>query len=290
MTTVLLLTCDGAAREADVESKLVMEALTTYGIASTMAPWSSPSLLDIDADLVLIRSTWDYTQRLEEFLAVLDQLTAPIANPLSIVKWNAHKGYLTELAAAGVPIVPTAVITAGITAGKSELLTLPSFESADVIVKPAVSAGAVGVGKFAAGSAQAHAHLTSILESGNDALVQPFISDVVDGERSIIHLGGRYSHAVRKIPADNDFRVQEYHGGTNHLHEPSAAELALADAALAATPCGPGELLYARVDVVGPVDQPLLMEVELIEPELFLPFAPGSADALARAVVASLRP
>lgn len=69
MTTVLLLTCDGAAREADVESKLVMEALTSYGIASTMAPWSSPSLLGIDADLVLIRSTWDYTQRLDEFLA-----------------------------------------------------------------------------------------------------------------------------------------------------------------------------------------------------------------------------
>lgn len=284
MTTVLLLTCDGAAREADVESKLVMEALTSYGIASTMAPWSSPSLLDIDADLVLIRSTWDYTQRLDEFLAVLDQLTAPIANPLPIVEWNAHKGYLTELAAAGVPIVPTAVIAAG----KSETLTLPSFEGAEVIVKPAVSAGAVGVGKFAAGSEQAHAHLSSILESGNDALVQPFISDVVDGERSIIHLGGRYSHAVRKIPATNDFRVQEFHGGTNYLHEPSAAELAVADAALAATPCGPGELLYARVDVVGPVDQPLLMEVELIEPELFLPFAPGSADALARAVVASL--
>ncbi|MDV6274536.1 hypothetical protein R3Q06_13620 [Rhodococcus erythropolis] len=180
MTTVLLLTCDGAAREADVESKLVMEALTTYGIASTMAPWSSPSLRDIDADLVLIRSTWDYTQRLDEFLAVLDQLTVRIANPLAIVKWNAHKGYLTELAAAGIPIVPTAVLTAG----KSETLTLPSFESADVIVKPAVSAGAVGVGKFSAGSAQAHAHLSSILESGNDALVQPFISDVVDGERS----------------------------------------------------------------------------------------------------------
>ena len=193
------------------------------------------------------------------------------------MKWNAHKGYLTELAAAGVPIVPTAVIAAG----KSETLTLPSFEGADVIVKPAVSAGAVGVEKFASGSAQAHAHLSSILESGNDALVQPFVSD--------IHIGGRYSHAVRKIPAANDFRVQEFHGGTNHLHEPSAAELAVADAALAATPCGPGELLYARVDVVGPVDQPLLMEVELIEPELLLPFAPGSADALARAVVASLR-
>lgn len=74
----------------------------------------------------------------------------------------------------------------------------------------------------------------------------------------------------------------------NHVHEPSTAELAVADAALAAAPCGPGELLYARVDVVGLVDQPLLMEVELIEPELFLPFAPGSADALARAVVASL--
>ena len=171
-----------------------MEALTSYGIASTMAPWSSPSLLDIDADLVLIRSTWDYTQRLDEFLAVLDQLTAPIANPLSIVKWNAHKGYLTELAAAGVPIVPTAVIAAG----KSETLTLPSFEGADVIVKPAVSAGAVGVGKFAAGSAQAHAHLSSILDGGNDALVQPFVSDVVDGERSIIHISGRYSHAVRR--------------------------------------------------------------------------------------------
>ncbi len=139
---------------------------------------------------------------------------------------------------------PTAVIAAG----QSETLTLPSFEGADVIVKPAVSAGAVGVGKFASGSAQAHAHLSSILESGNDALVQPFVSDVVDGERSIIHIGGRYSHAVRKIPAANDFRVQEFHGGTNHLHQPSAAELAVADAALAATPpCGPPANCFMHV-------------------------------------------
>lgn len=277
---MLLLTADHLSHE-DHETASLAAELAALGVASEFLPWTDPAVGRSGAELALIRSTWDYTTRLPEFLAFLATLPMPVVNAVDVVRWNCHKGYLTELATAGAPVVPTALIRAGSPA------RLPDLGADEVIVKPASSAGARGVGRFASSSPAAAEHLAALLASG-DALVQPFLPDVTEGERSLVFLGGTYSHAVRKTPAAGDFRVQEQYGGVIVPHVASAAERAAAGAALAAVPGGADGLLYARVDLIGPGDAPLIMELELIEPELFLPHAPGSAAVLAKAAVALL--
>lgn len=286
MPKILLLTADELSHE-DQETALVAAELRGLGVDSEIVPWTSvPARTDAAADsslgdLALIRSTWDYTTRLAEFLDFLAGLPIPVVNAVEVVRWNCHKAYLTTLAAAGVPVVPTVLLRAGVAP------ELPEFGSSEVIVKPASSAGARGVGRFPSSSAIGRDHLQALLAAG-DALVQPFLPDIAAGERSLVFLGGRYSHAVRKTPAAGDFRVQEQHGGVIVPHVPAPAELAAAAAALDVVPGGAGALLYARIDLIGPAESPLVMELELIEPELFLPHAPGSAAALARAAVALL--
>lgn len=278
--TILLLTADDLSHE-DHETALLAAELAALGVDSEFVPWSSPEAAGSGADLALIRSTWDYTTRLPEFVAMLSGLPMPVVNAVDVVRWNCHKGYLPELATAGAPVVPTVLVRRG------SAPSVPDLYCTEVIIKPASSAGARGVGRFPASSAAAVEHLADLLRSG-DALVQPFLPDVADGERSLVYLGGSYSHAVRKTPAAGDFRVQEQYGGVIVPHQASAAELAAAATALDAVPGGAAALLYARVDLVGRGDAPLIMELELIEPELFLPHAPGSAAALAKAAVALL--
>ena len=280
MSTIVLLTAEVLPHD-DQETHLLAEALDGLGLSASVVPWTSPELAVMTADLAVIRSTWDYTHHLADFLTVLEGLPMPLRNGVDIVRWNSHKGYLVELGRAGVPVVPTVLYRRG------DAAALPDLGSAEIIVKPAVSAGGRGVGRFAAGSPAAAEHLTAML-STTDALVQPFQPEVLAGERSLIFLGGAYSHAVRKTPVAGDFRVQGRYGGTNRPHVASAAERAVAADAMAAVPGGAGALLYSRVDLIGGREAPLVMELELIEPELFLTHAPGSADLLAKAVVAQL--
>ncbi|RIJ77013.1 hypothetical protein D1871_08550 [Nakamurella silvestris] len=280
MPHILLLTT-APLPHADTEIEELASVLESLGARATVIPWFDVPALEEPYDLVVIRSTWDYFQRVAEFHTVLAGLTAPLANSLETVKWNSHKGYLVQLAAAGIPVIPTAVVTAG-TSPES----LPSLDGAahdhGIIIKPAVSAGAIGVGRYQSRDAAALAHLRE-LTAHQDALVQPFVPEVADGEISIQFIEGQYSHAVLKVPAADDFRVQEEHGGRTTPYQPSDAELAVATAAIGQVTEG---LLYARVDLVRTADGPKVMELELIEPALFLPTAPGSTEKLAKAILA----
>jgi glutathione synthase/RimK-type ligase-like ATP-grasp enzyme len=276
MSTVLLLTAESLPHE-DLDTQLLAGALTELGIGSSTVPWTLVTDRT-DADLAVIRTTWDYTFRREEFLGFLESLPMPVVNPSAVARWNSHKGYLAELGAAGVPVVPVTMVAQG---GRA---LIPAVGADRIIVKPAISAGARGVGLFASDDPAAAEHLAALIEVG-DALVQPFEASVAEGERSLLYLGGTFSHAIRKIPADGDFRVQTRYGGQNLPHRAGPAELAAAQAALDRVDA---ELLYARVDLVGTIESPLVMELELIEPELFLPMAPGSAELLAAAIAALL--
>lgn len=278
MCDVLLLTAESLPHE-DLDTALVTAALHERGARVTVVPWTQLDAGSVTADLAVIRTTWDYTFRRDEFLGFLDGLPLPVANPSNVVRWNSHKGYLAELGAAGVPVVPVTMCWRG-TPG-----VLPATVAPRIIVKPAVSAGARGVGLFDRDDPAALEHLAALTAVG-DALVQPFEPSVRDGERSLLYLGGEYSHAVRKVPAPGDFRVQTRHGGRNLPHEATAAERRAAQQALE---CVDADLLYARVDLVGTDEDPLVMELELIEPEIFLPIAPGSADRLADAILARTR-
>jgi glutathione synthase/RimK-type ligase-like ATP-grasp enzyme len=281
MTLVALAT----AAELDLpddETALVAHALQRRGIEAVIEAWDG-GFEWRSADLVVVRSTWDYVHRLDEFLswiAHVDEVTQ-LVNPAGVLQWNVHKRYLTELAAAGVPVVPTAIVERG--GDIPELASLVA-DATELVVKPAVSASAYGTARGHVTNPALAEHLRRLV-STDDALVQPLVPSVLtDGEMSLIYLGGELSHAVRKVAKAGDYRVQHEHGGTVQPHTPATSEIEVAEATLAAIP---RPCTYARVDVVSGIDGPLLMEVELIEPQLFLDQSPGSADRFA-AVLAGL--
>jgi hydroxymethylpyrimidine pyrophosphatase-like HAD family hydrolase len=266
----------------DPESGLVIAALADVGIHAELHPWDKPYPFS-DVPLVVCRTPWNYFNHARAFLEWASGVAAATAfeNPIELVRWNAHKSYLLDLEAAGVPVVPTRLVSS--TATPAQRAQALGTET-EVVIKPAISGGAQGALRTDPRDPQAGAHLSALLQSG-EALVQPFLSAVQAGEVSLIYFQSAFSHAVLKTPAGGDYRVQAQYGGTVAVYDPAPRELALGTAALNALPQPP---LYARIDMVGG-DEPRLMEAELIEPELFLPLAPGAAVRYAHGLAARLK-
>ncbi len=256
---VVLVSC-AALPKGDGDDDPLFDALVRDGVDVAWEVWGGR----VDADLAVLRAPWDYTERLDEFLAWCDAVPA-LANPAAVVRWNTDKSYLVELAARGVPVVPTFVVRQGET---------PRWPDGEFVVKPTIGAGSRGAGRFTDHDL-ALEHLRAL---GKPALVQPYQSSVDEhGETSLVFFGGRYSHSFHKGPmltrgsaaSDNGLYLVEELAGI----EPSDAQLALGDAVLdAATELlslSREDFLYARVDVVeGPDGAPLLLELELTEPTL----------------------
>ena len=248
-----------------------------------MVPWRAEA--DWDAyDVVVVRSPWDYQDDPDAFLDVLaaiDASAARLENPLAVMRWNLRKTYLRDLEAAGVPIVPTRWAEG--LAADALGAAFDAWGSAEVVAKPVVSANADGTFRLAPDAEAWGAAMSALADRA--CMIQPFVPSVVaEGEWSVFAFGGAVSHAILKTPAAGDFRVQEEHGGVIRGVEPGADLLALTEAALAAVP-HPTPLLYARVDAVGLTDGTLaIIELELIEPSLYFPFADGSAERFAAAL------
>ena len=271
------------------DDRLLQSALGALGINAAPAVWDSSEECWGDYQAVLVRSCWDYHRRLEEFLAWLaavERAGAAVWNPVPLQRWNAHKRYLRDVAARGVPVVPTRWLGRGESVRLATLLAEAGWQ--DAVVKPAVSASAFGAWRTSSATAARHqAQLDGLLAAG-DVMVQPFVAEVADpGEWSIVFLGGRFSHAVLKRPAARDYRVQWEFGGSAVSAVPGAHLVADAERALAAAP---GRALYARVDGVEQGGRLVLMELELIEPHLFLAWSAPAAARLARALRATLIP
>jgi glutathione synthase/RimK-type ligase-like ATP-grasp enzyme len=267
----------------DLEMPLLVAALGERGVRGVVVPWPDPFEWS-SVPLVVVRSPWDYFRHLEAFLGWAERVArvTALVNPAPVLSWNSHKRYLTALADDGVPTLPTSVVLRGAAADvqRSEL----AAHRGEVVIKPAVSIGAIGAFRGAAGSDEAAAHLAGLAASG-DALVQPFErAVVVQGEVSLVYLGGSFSHAVRKVPVPGDYRVQAHYGGSVRLHQASRRQRQVAEAALARAPA---PVSYARVDLVGG-DDPLVMELELIEPELFLRYGRGAPRRFADHLVGLL--
>jgi hypothetical protein len=263
--------------EPDPDELPLLGALAARGVVARMAAWDDPDE-DWDAPApTIIRSTWNYIHALPAFLAWSER-ARPLWNPPAVVRWNAHKSYLADLAAAGHPVVPTSFHARGETVDLGAVVAERGFGA--IVVKPTVSAGSFGTRRFAAGElAQAQAHLDRLLEQ-RDAMVQAYVSSVEGyGERAVVWIDGETTHAVRKSP--------RFDGDDEATSGPLAVapdERALAEAVLARRA---GELLYGRVDLARDGDgRPLIMELELIEPSLFLAAHPPAlarfSDALAR--------
>ena len=245
--------------------------------------WTDPGDLS-GFDLILPLIAWGYQRDVPGWYALLDWLEAeglPLANPAKVLRWNSDKAYLAELNEAGVATVPTLIresLNDAALATAREIL-----ESSRLVVKPPISGGADGtylIGPSDALPAEA---------LGQRMLIQPYLPAIAeDGEYSLFYFGGHYSHAISKHPAQGDFRVQEQFGGVEHALDAPADAKALAEAALATTDklLGCDTLLYARVDMVRDGEGAFrLMELELIEPSLFLHFAPDEGATFAKAVL-----
>ncbi|MEA2488245.1 MAG: hypothetical protein QOH21_37 [Acidobacteriota bacterium] len=300
---IALVTWSGLP-ELSPGDRLLQEAFEARGDVARAVVWDDPSVGWPAFDLVVLRSTWDYHKRIEEFAAWLDARQADgsrVWNPPALVRQNIHKRYLLDLATRGVAIVPTELLICHpecsegpVRAGREEcgasiaphphrslatlgMTTLAEIRArrgwSSVVVKPAVGATAFRT------SVDPDEEAFATLVTGGDVLVQPFLEEVVrEGEWSLIFLGGAFSHAVLKRPRSGDFRVQNDFGGSAVLTVPPPHVVAEAARVLAAVD---GPWLYARVDGVVVDGMFLLMELELTEPSLFLELDPVAVERFA---------
>ena len=260
----------------DVEAR----ALAAAGLAVTPCPWDAVG--DVAGfDLILPLVAWGYDQRPAEWHALLDRAEAahwPMVNPPALLRWNSDKAYLAQLAAAGIATVPSHAVAALCEADLAEART--RFDCETLVVKPPVSASAVGTHRLAPGDPIPAA------VAGRAMLIQPFLASIATrGELSLMLFGGVFSHAVVKRPKAGDFRVQPHLGGTETPVAPPEGAIDLAKAALAAAPA---PATYARVDLIPADDGTLqIIELELIEPALWLNHAPDQGAAFAAAIKAA---
>jgi glutathione synthase/RimK-type ligase-like ATP-grasp enzyme len=270
---------------ADFEcyDELTVEPLARLGHRVDEVSWRTPAPWD-DYDAVIIRSCWDYQKDADAFLACLEAIersSATLLNPLAIVRWNINKRYLLDLEQRGVAIVPTH-FRAGVDAAALQA-AYRDHGTDELIVKPAVSAGADDTFRVQRGDEAAFVAAHSARFAQRECLLQPFLPAIItEGEYSLFYFAGVLSHCILKTPRSEDFRVQEEHGGQLQLIAAPEPELLNAgERTLAAIA---GELLYARLDYVREGDRFLLMEAELIEPSLYFNLDAGSAERFALSV------
>jgi hypothetical protein len=253
------------------EEREVLPLLRARRIDAVPLCWDDPWADWASFDAVVIRSTWDYFRRYDEFCAWLDKVErqARVWNPPSLVRWNTDKRYLRDLEARGVRVVPTVYCEPGVEVRLDAVLDARGWT--DAIIKPAVSGGAYRTHRVSRGGAGHDAQMSEIL-GGTAALVQPFMPEIqIEGEWSLHYFDGAFSHAVLKVPAGSDYRIQPQYGGTFKRVEPPAWMRAEAEGVLAALPVAP---LYARIDGVRRGEEFFLMEAELVEPYLYMAAAP----------------
>lgn len=293
---VALATAEGAWTQ-DEDAPVLVPALESLGVSVTPAVWNDPLVDWSGFDLVVVRSTWDYTDHRDEFIVWAEHVESVtrLRNPAAVLRWNTDKSYLGELADTGLSVVPTTYLRAGHDAGTDPFEALRA--GADLVVKPTVSAGSRDTARYSAEQRDlAVAHIDRLLSAGRDVMLQPYLNSVDDdGETGMMFIGGEFSHAFRKGPlllngpaaVDGMFAQEQI-----DPRMPTASELALAERTMAEVGrlTGVDDMLYARVDVLlADDDEPALLEVELTEPSWFLDQSPGAASSAATAVLRAAR-
>ncbi|MFD8303274.1 RimK family alpha-L-glutamate ligase [Streptomyces sp. NPDC059690] len=287
MPRVALVTYDpGPQPHRDRDLPVLRDALGAAGARADVVAWDDTVTDWAAYDLAVIRSTWDYSWRAAEFTAWAHKCgtLTRLANPADIVAWNTDKRYLGDLAAAGVPVVPTRYLAPGAAPD------LP--DGHEYVVKPTSGAGARYAARYLPKEREtAVRHLARMHEEGFTAMVQPYMRAIdTGGERALQFFGGRLLHASRKravLAPGTAYDADKVAHPDLEPWRPTPAELAVAERALAAVPDAAG-LLYARVDLVDGEDgEPVVMELELVEPNLFLFLHPGSVAAVRDAILAA---
>ncbi|MFM8531499.1 MAG: RimK family alpha-L-glutamate ligase [Ilumatobacteraceae bacterium] len=270
----------------DTDMPLVQAALQRAGIDHLVVAW------DDDQDwsqfsLVVIRSTWDYHRRYDEFINWVRRVSqvTELANSAEIVTWNTDKRYLADLTAAGMPIVPTTYVAPGESFDSAAIDRL--LTAGDVVVKPTVSAGSNDTERHADG-ASLRAHIAALHASGRTVMVQPYVREVDTGsETGLVYIDGTFSHAFAKGPMLRDPKTMAqglYAEERIDARQPSSAERDLGDRVVGWVRARFGTPLYTRVDLLPSSAGPLVIEVEMTEPSLYVHLGEDAADRLARAI------
>jgi hypothetical protein len=284
MIDVGLVTYDGVP-DGSRDDQLLVPALAAHGLQARFVVWDDPGVNWAEPAVCVVRSTWDYLHRRAAFVAWAEQVDGQtdLWNPAPLLRWNTHKHYLADLAARGVPIVPTVWLDRGTTADLARIMAGHGWLRA--VVKPAVSADSYGT-SIVTGAARAEdqARLDALLRE-RDLMVQPFLASVQTyGERSLMFIAGELTHAVRRAPPQD---ADDRNDAECPPVVPAPDEIALARAVLAAAGV---PTLYARVDLLrDDTGAPCLLELELVEPSLFLRQAPQAVDRLAEAIAARVQ-
>jgi O-ureido-D-serine cyclo-ligase len=285
MPRIALVTA-GAARDLDTDLAPLSEALAQTGAASaTVACWDDQGFPWPEVDAAVLRSAWDYPQRIGSFLTWVESTAGytHLLNTPETIRWNADKRYLANLGTDGVPVVPTTFVE------PDDRLVLPDGE---IVVKPAISAGSKDTARFGPGDPAADRFARRILDEGRTVMVQPYQSAVdTSGETALVWFDGIFSHAFRKgailsrgeSPTDQLYAEEDI-----EATDPTEREIEVAALAIGAAADAVGDVpLYARVDLVpGPDGSPLLLELELIEPSVYHHVDPESAGRFADAILA----
>ncbi len=264
------------------DDRHLLPALSALGIRGVPAVWDAPGIRWEDFDAVLIRSTWSYYLDRPAFLKWIRRVDdrSTLWNPATVIRWNCHKSYLLDLEKHGVPIIPTALL-----GGPDEIVPTLEKRSWDrAVVKPAVSAGAYQTHLLHREKVRSELRRMRGLEGVGQLLLQPYVPEVERaGERSIVFIDQRYSHAFLRAPKLGENPALK----EGSAYRPQPGELAVARRAIR---CSPAPTLYARVDLVPDGDgPPRVMEVEMIEPALWLGNSPSGLRRFARGIRDRLR-
>lgn len=279
MSKVAIVTCKG--EDVDPDTPTLLATLTRAGVAHDLVIWDDPNVRWDDYDLVVIRSTWDYAPRRQEFLTWAKGVKN-LVNPYEVIEYSTDKHYLADIAALGYRVVPSHFCDVG---------DEPQFPEGNFVVKPTVGAGSIDADRYSsADHEKARTHVAQLHARGRDALIQPYIESVDEiGERALIFIDGEFSHAMTKgamlnvtqLDRNALFRRERMSKATGEPEAVAFATSLLRDA-------GYGSLLYARVDVVSTAEGWALMELELVEPSLFLLFDQPTADRLVASIARRL--
>ena len=290
------------ARALDEDLPPLVEALQALGVEVDTPCWDDPGVDWSRYDAAVIRSTWDYIDRIDQFLDWVDRTDActRLFNPPAVVRWNTDKHYFRDLDRAGVPVVPTrfaepgedpeAVLAGFLGGGVGALSVGDNCKFDEFVIKPAVGVGSRDAARYRRDEAsRAMDHLHRLLVAGRSALLQPYLARVDDvGETALILVNGRFSHAIRKaalLRLGGTFVAGLFAPEKITARQRGADELAVATAACGAIAAGPP--LYARIDLIrDDAGRPVVLELELTEPSLFFVFGPGSERRFAEAVLA----
>jgi glutathione synthase/RimK-type ligase-like ATP-grasp enzyme len=287
MNKIAFVTCHEIPNLTD-DDRLAIPELESRGISVVPAIWNDPAVEWGAYDAVILRSMWDYHLQPQAFLAWLDQLHqsgAVVWNSTKTVRWNVDKNYLHQLEQKGIPVIPSVWLPQREEANLSEIVSQQGWQYA--VVKPIVSATAHETSLVSAAEATAHQSRFSDLLSRTGTIVQEFAPEIQQtGEWSLVFFDKKYSHSMLKQPKNGDFRVQSEWGGAELVAEAPDNLIAQAQKVVDTVE---DRILYARVDGIDRDGRLLLMELELIEPHLFLGFNPDAparfASALAEIVI-----